>query len=313
MKNKINRLIKLTQVIIKTTKNSRLPLFSNKYSKHTYKQYQHVSILCFMKYMKLNYRSVIQLLELIPKIKQLIGLNQLPHYTTIHKFFQRFNHVLFNRLLSQTANLFNTGNCILSIDSTGYSSNYASSYYTRRLKGRYTIRQHIKSSITVDTGNQLVVSNKNRLGPRHDNIDFVYLLTNASRTVNINTLVADKGYDSELNHRLVRQLNANPIIPLRDCVRYRVIGRYRRRMLKEFNEKLYHRRSINETVFSVVKRLFGSWVQSRSLKLQIKEITLMYLVYNIHRYVSYFVILLRISTKPEDQKLYKYSNVIINK
>lgn len=74
MKNKINRLIKLTRALVKAINRARTPLFSCKKSKHTYTQRQHSVILCLMKRMKTDYRGVIEQLELMPQLKQIIGL-----------------------------------------------------------------------------------------------------------------------------------------------------------------------------------------------------------------------------------------------
>jgi len=299
MENSENRLIKLTGAIVKACRKARIPAYSCRKSKHTYKQHQHLAVLGLMKYMRQDYRGVAEVLELMPRVRKVIGLEQIPHFTTIHKFFQRFRHARLERILSRTVGMFETGDCILAIDSTGYSSSYASHYYTRIVKGERAIRSHIKSSITVDTGNQIVVTSTSSKSQRNDILDFNELVTKASELVSIGYVVADKGYDSEASHRLVRRkLNARAVIPVRVRERRRIMGMYRRRCAEEFDEEVYHRRSLNETVFSVVKRLMGSCLQSRSLDLQIKEVCLKYVVYNMHRYVRCCFVLWMISTQP---------------
>jgi hypothetical protein len=52
-----------------------------------------MTVLGLMKYLKTDYRGVIEQLALMPSVQKAIGLNQLPHFTTIHKFMQRF-HVI---------------------------------------------------------------------------------------------------------------------------------------------------------------------------------------------------------------------------
>ena len=56
-----------------------------------------------------------------------------------------------------------------------------------------------------------------RRGPaRHDNVDFQPIITKTSDIKPLSVAVADKGYDSEENHVLVREhLNAYSIIPPR--------------------------------------------------------------------------------------------------
>ncbi len=68
-------------------------------------------------------------------------------------------------------------------------------------------------------------------------------------------------------------------------------------MYKNFDKKIFNRRSIVETVFSVIKRKFGETVKARKFYNQVKEIKVKLLVYNINKkIISLFLIELRIST-----------------
>ena len=73
-------------------------------------------------------------------------------------------------------------------------------------------------------------------------------------------------------------------------------------MHKNFDKKVYNRRSIVETVFSVIKRKFGEIVKARKFYNQVKEIKEKLLVHNINKkIVNSFWLKLRISTKPRFQ------------
>ncbi len=73
-------------------------------------------------------------------------------------------------------------------------------------------------------------------------------------------------------------------------------------MKTDFPLSEYHKRSLVETVNSVEKRLQGSYVSSRKGRMQKKELCLVDIVYDIHRYVvlkgAIFYLWLRISTEP---------------
>jgi hypothetical protein len=58
------------------------------------------------------------------------------------------------------------------------------------------------------------------------------------------------------------------------------------------DEKLYHRRSLVETVISVLKRKYGATVSSRVWWRQFRELVAMCLVYNVERAVKLGVTLL---------------------
>ena len=57
-------------------------------------------------YLNEDYRDIVELVEVMNKIKSRIGIKQVPHFTTLHKFVTRLNPVYISRLLQQTLKLF---------------------------------------------------------------------------------------------------------------------------------------------------------------------------------------------------------------
>ena len=155
MKKLLNKLLRFTDSLIRTCRRARIPCFSCKKSKKTYKQYQHIALLGIMKYTRSTYRTVIELIELMPKVLNVVGLERIPHFTTLQKFLQRFERRFFDRLLSRSIDLFNVGRCMLAIDMTGFSSPYMSRYYSYRT--RTWRKKFFYSGAAVDTKNQIVL------------------------------------------------------------------------------------------------------------------------------------------------------------
>ena len=91
------------------------------------------------------------------------------------------------------------------IDSTGFKLTHASEYYTERAKLRR--RKYTKLSIGADLLQQIIICNiKIRRAPtRHDNIDFKPLVKRIANIIPLSVVTADKAYDSEDNHLLVRE------------------------------------------------------------------------------------------------------------
>ena len=108
----------------------------------------------------------------------------------------------------------------------------------------------------------------------------------------LSIVVADKGYDSEINHEFVREeLDAVSIIPVRyeDVPAWRTDGRYREQMKRRFYTHLYYQRNKNETILSVIKHMFGKHITSRLVKMQNRELTFRVIAYNMHRMTVFIV------------------------
>ena len=92
-------------------------------------------------------------------------------------------------------------------------------------------------------------------------------MTRISKIKSLSVVVADKAYDSEDNHVLVREnLKEFSIIPSRyekDVQVWKTRGRYRKEMKRVYNKFLYNQRNKEETIVSVIKRLFGEHITSR--------------------------------------------------
>ena len=62
-------------------------------------------------------------------------------------------------------------------------------------------------------------------------------------------------------------------------------------MGKSFDPEKYHQRNKVETVFSVLKRKFGESLEARKYRLQVKEIKIKVILYNLSRMISGFSII----------------------
>lgn len=207
-------------------------------------------------------------------IRESLQLDRIPHYTTLHKFMQRILSLWLTRIQKRMlSTTYQRGDVIpvTALDASGFSSAYASSYYSERT-GK-TRKRFLKVSLAVDTKKQMILAAVVTQHPTHDAVLAGTLLKQSHRTRKAACYVMDKGYDAEWLHRLIREdLTADSLIPVRKRKRKRIQGKYRRELARSFDKDKYHRRNIAETAFSVLKRTLGENLKARKYRNQAKEI-----------------------------------------
>ena len=274
-------------------RNARIPIFLHRKSNHIFTVWQHMVLLVIRQYEGKSYRMFSEWLVEAYYLRTFLQLSHIPHFTTLQKFTERISGTLLGKIISSFIILTKIGQLFVGIDSSGFKATHASQYYTERVKLR---RKYIKLSLAADVLQQIICTIKIRRAPtRHDSIDFRPLITKISELIPLSVVTADKGYDSEDNHVLVRDiLHALSVIPARyEHVPIRKThGRYRKQMKRGYSKLLYNQRNKNETIVSVIKRLFGEHITSRLVKTQNRELSFRCIAYNIHRLTNLIIIFL---------------------
>jgi Transposase DDE domain. len=298
-----NKYINFIDLSLKMVQSSRLNLYSCKYSKRVYTQHQLLVLVLLKEYISTDYRDFVELIDLMNNIKEKLDLDKIPHYTPLQKFLFRIPSSLFNIILSRTLKLFYSHGenaSITAIDTTGFTSSYASHYYSR--KTGKIFRSFLKTSISVDTDKKVILGWIISQKMHHDVKHAKTLIRQSNKPKKSECYVMDKGYDSEKIHALIREeIKAESIIPLRVRKRKKIKGKYRKQLNLSFDKIKYNKRNIAETTFSVVKRKFGEVLKARKFFNQVKEIKIKLIVYNINKKVVEIIcIKLRISTEPSN-------------
>ena len=163
------------------------------------------SLVTIRQYEGKSYRMFTDWLVEAYYLRLFLQLSKIPHYTTLQKFTDRINIMVLGKIISSFILFTGTRHIFTGIDSTGFKIIHASEYYTSRAKLR--MKKYAKLSIGADVLKQIICNIKVRRAPtRHDNIDFRPLITRISKIKPLSVVVvADKAYDSEDNHVMVRE------------------------------------------------------------------------------------------------------------
>lgn len=260
-----------------------------------------MSLLTIRQYEGKSYRMFTEWLVEAHYLRMFLKISRIPHFTTLQKFADRITGTILQRMISSfiALILFKANHIFFGIDSSGFKSTNSSQYYTERAKLRK--KKWIKLSVGADMLKQIICNIKIRRAPtRHDNVDFRSIITRTSKIKPLSIAVADKGYDNEENHVIVRErLKAYSIIPPRNMhvPVWKTHGRYRKQMKRGYTKLLYNQRNKDETIMSVIKRLFGEYVTSKLIRTQNRELSFRCIAYNMHRLTN-LVIIVMISTEP---------------
>ena len=304
-KKKEKKYIKLVKQIISCLKKLGVRRFNSKFSKKTFNNWTHIVLLALRQRIDKSYREFCDIIDVCTEILNLLGISKVPHFTTLQKAAKRMRANFLERIMSGFILFTMAINVRTGIDSTGLQPTRASAYYTTVLKknkkGRRKIKKHIKLTTFVDLGKQLIISQKIRRSPANDNRDFKPVVKKGKKILDkakkkIKSLDADKGYDSEENHRIVvEDFGAEDRIRLKNKEKpvWRTRGRYRKKQKRRINRLRRSHRSKNETTISVIKRVNGSTIRSIKVGMQNKEVLFKEIVYNANRMVNHFIEFLR--------------------
>ena len=241
-----------------------------------------MSCLILRAYLKTTYRGIIELLEASDGLRKCLGLDRLPHYSTLKRFADRSAvPEIIDALLGEVLGEVDDPGDEVAMDSTGVKTSSASAHY-RTGSGKHR-KQYVKISLMVTFDKMLATSMVIGWGPRNDKSEARELLERTQAKLQPRSLFADAGYDAEWVHRFCPdQWGVRSYIPPAvHRLDGTVNGKYRSRMTRL--PKKYGRRWHVESFISGLKRATGSCLSARNESALFAEAALRVLAYAIRR------------------------------
>jgi len=284
---------KFSKIVTKLCILGEIPVYNSKYSNKIFTNIQHLFLLVAKENTNFGYRKFTEFLY-DSKLPKYISLRKIPHFTTLQKFASRLAAKLVKKLIFMTRNLFKEQGTIFGVDSTGMELDHASSHYCKRINREKPVKGFVNLNALSDLHNKIILATKIRKKRRHDCSDFMPMF-NKIKHLDFDYFVADKGYDSETNHKAVFESGKHSLISLKrqNLPIYLTKGRYRKLAKRKFEQGIYTQREITESIFSAIKRKYGSKLKARKFKTQKIELLLIILSYNIEKAIRSLFEMLR--------------------
>jgi len=274
--------------------------YSHIYSPQKFTQPQLFACLVLKEFEKKDYRGIWQLLLEFTDLRQVMGLKSVPHFTTLQKASRRLLKAApVRELISETVRQISGRRRHVAYgaaDSSGFDAHHASRYFIFRTSGnnkgkqpktRHKYRHYGKLMTVIDTATHAILAAVASVGPTPDVDQLEGVMGKLPVWIAMHHLVADAGFDSASNHRMLRESLAmrstippNAGRPTRDP-KTLPTDKYRRRMKTHFNKKAYGHRPQAETVFSMMKRNFGSFLRARTHQGRMRDMMLKVLTHNL--------------------------------
>jgi len=290
---------KVAQVALEVGKGALKP-YSHRFSPKKFTQPQLFACLVLKKFYKTDYRGIAAILADNSDLRRTLGIEKVPHFTTIQKAGKRLlrnapaQNLLDQTLLPARPRAKRSGQRRsvkrAALDASGFESHHVSQYFvTRRAQsGRgwqsTTYRRFPKLAVLCDCDSHLILAAVPTRGPGPDITHFEPALCQALRRCELGTLYADAGYDAEWVHDVARRdRGVRTIIPpeIGRPTEKAPTGYWRKVMSERIHLTNYGQRWQDETVMSMLKRRQGSAVNGMTYGSQCRGLMLMAITHNV--------------------------------
>ncbi len=281
-------LVRFAGVALSVAKD-QVPAYRTKFSKRQFTQPQLLVILLLMRYEDWTFREAEVRLAEHRDLRAALGLASAPDHTTLYRFMRRLDASTLQRLLVAVVERMPAAHAgtVVAVDATGLAPGAISTFFVNRKRDSgegLPWRQWLKWLVAVDGRRQLILAQLAKRGPTNDSATLRPLVAMGQYVGEIETVVADGEFDSERNHRFIREVvGAASVIPARRGKAGWKKQGIRAEMATQFPAEQYGQRSLVESVFSAVKRKLSARAPGRSLETQRLQALVLGIAYDVYR------------------------------
>jgi transposase len=213
------------------------------------------------------------------------NFDDLPGHSVIHRGMQKLSIRYIRKVMNRVTCFLRRKGMNIAVDSTGFRTSNSSTWYDIRIKRKNKRKDCIKLHISMDIDTGIIYWFTMTPWNRHDSREFENLIKHLPE---LGATFGDKAYPSRRNYQLVVDKNGTPYLCFKENATNKAKGKpaWIIHIRKYKNDKetwlsVYHLRSIVESVFSSIKKRWGSFLRSQKKWMQKKELSLKVLSYNV--------------------------------
>lgn len=262
--------------------------YGSRRSRHDFTQPQLIACLVLKMVTKNDYRGICELLTLAPALREAIGLEKVPHWTTLQKCMAKpqipeIIDSMIGEVVREIAGSSKDFAHDVAVDSTSLHNSNASIHYETRRSTGGKARKAVKVSVAIVCGALVPVALMVDIGSSSDMKQMPALMDQVEARIKPRRLLADAGYDAEWVHEVCReQWKTESLIPPVSHARDGTIKTKWRKLMQDL-PAAYGRRWHVESFFSAMKRTTLASLSSRSRTTLIAEASMKVLAYAIRR------------------------------
>lgn len=255
-------------------------------SRHDFTQSQLIACLVLKIASKSDYRGIHELLTLAPPLREALGLEKVPHWTTLQKFMAK-RHVpqIVDRMIEEILKEVGLSDrpSMIAVDSTALQCGVASLHYQTRQGKSRKIRKTVKVSLAVVCAALLPAALVVDLGSSSDMQQMPALMAQIESRTTPSHLLCDSAFDAEWVHEICRERwQAQSVIPAVIRTPDGTIKTKWRAQMRKL-PAIYGQRWQVESFMSAFKRTTMSTLSSRRTITLLAEASMKVLTYAIRR------------------------------
>lgn len=216
-------------------------------------------------------------------------LSRLPHYNSIFRYFEAPELIPVLRSLIEASSLaLKAVETTFAVDSSGFSTCQYTRWFNTKYGREQEIHDWLKVHLVCGVTTNIVTAVEITGRDVADTSMFRPLLADTARNFPLGDVVADKAYSTRSNLDYVARLGATPYIPFKTNATVSIADSdVWQRLYHHFHLNRetfldhYHRRSLVESTFNMVKAKFSGAIRSKTDVAQINELLCKVLCHNI--------------------------------